>query len=63
LVAGFVVACLTLAALGVFELTTGHANRGISGAAVIEVALSLWLSCQSHAPEKPTFETEISAGC
>jgi hypothetical protein len=41
LVAGLVVACLTLATLGVFELTTGHASRAISVAAVIEVALSL----------------------
>lgn len=41
LVAGLVVACLTLAALGVFELVAGHANLGILAAVFIEVALTL----------------------
>lgn len=41
LVRGFVVACLILAALGVFELATGHANSGILTAVFIEVALVL----------------------
>ena len=40
LVTGTVVACLTLATLGVYELTTGHAGRGISVAVLIEVAFS-----------------------
>lgn len=41
LVTGFVVACSILAALGVFELATGHAGAGILGAVLIEVALAL----------------------
>ena len=41
LIKGFVVACLILAALGVFELATGHANSGILTAVFIEVALVL----------------------
>jgi hypothetical protein len=41
LVAGFVVACLALAALGVFELITGHAGPSIAGAVLIEVAFAL----------------------
>lgn len=39
LVAGFVVSCLTLAALGGFELAKGHAGPGILSAVLIEVAL------------------------
>lgn len=47
LVAGFVTACLTLAALGVFELLSGHANPGILAAVAIEVLFSLaFLSVQ-----------------
>ena len=41
LVTGTVVACLTLAALGVYELAIGHAGRGILVAVLIEVAFSL----------------------
>ena len=41
LVTGTVVACLTLAALGVYELATGHADRGILVAVLIEGAFSL----------------------
>ena len=41
LVTGFVVACLILATLGVFELATGHAGFGISVAVLIEIALTL----------------------
>ncbi|PCK93024.1 hypothetical protein PsyrCH409_05040 [Pseudomonas viridiflava] len=41
LVAGFVTACLTLAALGVFELLSGHANPGILAAVAIEVLFSM----------------------
>ena len=41
LVTGFVVACSILAALGVFELATGHAGFGISVAVLIEIALTL----------------------
>lgn len=41
LVAGLVVACLTLAGLGGFELVAGHANPGILAAVLIEVALAL----------------------
>ncbi|MBP0943340.1 MULTISPECIES: hypothetical protein [Pseudomonas] len=41
LVAGFVTACLTLAALGIFELLSGHANPGILAAVAIEVLFSL----------------------
>jgi hypothetical protein len=48
LVTGFVVACLTLAALGVFELATGHAGRGIAGALPIEIALSLGFASVSR---------------
>jgi len=41
LLKGAVVACLMLAALGVFELATGHAGVGILAAVFIEVALVL----------------------
>lgn len=41
LLKGAAVACLMLAALGVFELATGHAGVGILGAVFIEVALVL----------------------
>ena len=41
LIKGFVVACLILATLGIFELATGHANSGILTAVFIEVALVL----------------------
>ena len=41
LVAGLVVACLTLAALGVFELEAGHASPGILAVVFIEVTLML----------------------
>jgi hypothetical protein len=41
MVAGLVVACLTLAALGVFELVAGHATRGILAAVFFEVAFTL----------------------
>ena len=51
MVAGLVVACLTLAALGGFELITGHAGRGIVGAVIIEVAFLLAFVSVSHARE------------
>lgn len=41
LVKGFVAACLILAALGIFELATVHANFGILTAVFIEVAFVL----------------------
>jgi hypothetical protein len=41
LAAGMVTACLLLAALGVFELVTGHAGAGILTAVLLEVALAL----------------------
>ncbi|WP_109016627.1 hypothetical protein [Novimethylophilus kurashikiensis] len=41
LVAGFVAACLTLAALGFFDLMAGHASHGILAAVFIEVTLAL----------------------
>lgn len=41
LVTGFVVACLILATLGVFELATGHTGFGILVAVLIEIALTL----------------------
>jgi hypothetical protein len=41
LLEGVIVACLALAALGVFELATGHAEVGILTAVFIEVALVL----------------------
>ncbi len=41
LVAGFVVGCVALAALGTFELATGHAGLGILSAVLVEVALAL----------------------
>ena len=53
LVAGFVVACLTLAALGVYELITGHASRNIAGAVFIEVVLALAFVSLSRA-KQPT---------
>jgi len=52
LVAGLVVACLTLAPLGSFELVTGHANRGILSAVFIEVALMLAFLYVGRAPER-----------
>lgn len=46
LTSGFIVACLTLAALGIFELLSGHAGVGILSAVVVEVALAVaFLSC------------------
>jgi len=39
LIAGFVVTCLILAALGVIEFATGHAGPGILSAVLIEAAL------------------------
>ncbi|KAA8554005.1 MULTISPECIES: hypothetical protein [Pseudomonas] len=39
LIAGFVVTCLILAVLGVFELAMGHAGFRILSAVLIEVAL------------------------
>lgn len=41
LVKGLIVACLTLAGLGVFEFLTSHARSGILAAVAIEVALAL----------------------
>lgn len=41
LVAGFVTACALLAALGVGELASGHADRGILIAAVLEIVFVL----------------------
>ena len=41
LVSGFVFGCFALAALGVFELATGHAGLGILSAVLVEVALAL----------------------
>lgn len=41
LVTGLVVACLTLATLGVYELVAGHTNRGILAAVFIEIAIAL----------------------
>jgi hypothetical protein len=43
LVAGFVVACLILAILGVFEFAKGHAGNGILVAVFIEATLTLAL--------------------
>lgn len=51
LVAGFVVVCLVLAALGVCELVTGHANRNIAGAVFIEVVLALAFVSVSRAKQ------------
>jgi len=41
LASGFIVGCLALAVLGVFELFTGHAGPGILSAVAVEVALAL----------------------
>jgi hypothetical protein len=41
LVNGVVVSCMTLAALGLFELFAGHAQVGILPAVFVEVAISL----------------------
>jgi hypothetical protein len=41
LASGFIVGCVALAALGVFELVTGHAGPGILSAVAVEVALAL----------------------
>lgn len=43
LVMGFVVGCLVLAVLGVFEFATGHAGLGILSAVVVEIGLALAL--------------------
>jgi hypothetical protein len=37
---GFIVSCCLLAALGIFELATGHAGWGILSAVVVEMALA-----------------------
>ncbi|QBC30651.1 hypothetical protein [Pandoraea sp. XY-2] len=47
-VKGFIVACLTLASLGVFELITGHARSGIRAAVLIEAALALAFACAAR---------------
>jgi hypothetical protein len=54
LTVGFSVACLALAAIGVFEFATGHAGAGILLAVVVEVGLAVLLlrstrSASSHA--------------
>ncbi len=41
LISGFVVVCIALAALGTFELASGHAGLGILSAVLVEVALAL----------------------
>jgi hypothetical protein len=41
LITGFVVGCVALAALGTFELATGHAGPGILSAVLFEIALAL----------------------
>jgi hypothetical protein len=41
LVVGFVVGCLSLAALGVYEFLSGHANISILFAVAVEIALAL----------------------
>lgn len=41
LVSGFVFCCFALAALGTFELSSGHAGLGILSAILVEVALAL----------------------
>jgi hypothetical protein len=41
LIKGVIVGCLILAALGVFELATGHAGFGILSAVLVEVGLTL----------------------
>ncbi len=37
---GLIVSCCLLAALGIFELATGHAGWGILSAVVVEIALA-----------------------
>jgi hypothetical protein len=41
LISGFVVVCIALAALGTFDLASGHAGLGILSAALVEVALAM----------------------
>lgn len=41
LIQGIITICTVLALLGVYELSVGHANRGILAAVLIEVALVL----------------------
>lgn len=41
LLSGFVVVCIALAALGTFDLASGHAGLGILSAALVEVELAL----------------------
>ena len=41
LISGFIVGCVALAALGTFELATGHAGLGILSAVLVEVVLAL----------------------
>lgn len=41
IISGFVVACLALAALGTYELATGHVGLGILPALLVEIALAL----------------------
>ncbi|OAJ71110.1 hypothetical protein A7976_06630 [Methylobacillus sp. MM3] len=57
LVAGLVVACLTLAALGSFELVAGHANRSILTAVLIEVALVLAFLYVERVPKRQLHST------
>ncbi len=41
IISGFTVGCLGLAALGVFELSTGHAKLGILAAVLGEISLAM----------------------
>jgi hypothetical protein len=41
IVAGFIVASITLACLGIFELTMGHARLGILSAVAVEFGLGI----------------------
>lgn len=50
LLAGFVLGCFSLAALGVFESLTGHAGLGIWFSVLIEFSLALAFVLVDHRP-------------
>lgn len=59
LIYGIITACMILACLGVYELTTGHATRGILAAVLIEIVLSLLFMVVCRSDSKSITETAM----
>lgn len=59
LVSGFVVGCVALAALGIFEFANGHAGPGILSAVLVEIALAMaFLYVARTQPPHPKEQSE-----